>query len=107
MNIPLKNFDTAMRAVELVCSHFGVFPRDLEGPSREWHVTWPRFVAIALVRQHTTYPVSTIALLFNRSKGAVIAACSRVEEEVQTTRKARSDLSTLDYQLSTSTKGSR
>lgn len=91
-NVPkakrLVEFSKACRIIHLVCSQTGVTPAELESPSKPWHIVWPRWIAIALIRQHTSLSLEEIGLLFDRHHSSIHLAISRLEDEIATNTKS-------------------
>jgi hypothetical protein len=87
--------DTAFKVIKAVQSHFCVQLEELEGPSRQWSIVWPRWCAIALVKQHTSMSFPKIGLIFNRSHGAIIHAVNSLNDHIQTSREAAAQFQQL------------
>ena len=94
----VTQFDLATRIINLVCSHFDLRPRDLDGKSREWRIVWPRWIAITLIKRHTLLPNKTIALLFDRCYWTIRDSLNSLESEVQTNCASGRQVAELDAQ---------
>jgi chromosomal replication initiator protein len=65
----------------MVAHHFGISVDELVSASRVARVAWPRQLAIALARELTDSPLTTIGSAFGgRNHATVLHACRRVAE---------------------------
>ena len=60
--------------------------------TRDWGATWPRMLAITLVREQTTYSSTEIGLLFHRDHQAILSAVRSVRKWVQVHEELAEDL---------------
>lgn len=70
--------EKAQAICKIVCDHFGIKADDLTARNKADLATWPRHVAMWLMRQFTTLSFAQIAVVFDRTKGAVINAMRTV-----------------------------
>jgi len=88
------------KIVETVCSYFQVSREQLAGPSRARDITYPRHVAIYLLRRFGSQPLTDIGhLLGGRDHSTVISAFKRIEREVTSLPETRSDIQHLERLL--------
>lgn len=89
------NFETASRIIAHICENFDVTPAQLESPSRAWQFTYPRWLAINLIRCKTSYSVASIGVLFNRDNGSILHAIGGLTDEITTNPRAKRDWDNL------------
>ena len=86
--------------IDIVCSYFRISREQLAGPSRARDVTYPRHVAIYLLRRFGSQPLTDIGhLLGGRDHSTVISAFKRIEREVTSIPDTRSDVQQLERLL--------
>jgi chromosomal replication initiator protein len=84
-----------------VADRYGVSVAELKSPSRAARLSWPRQLAIHLVRELTGASLQAIGEAFGgRNHATVIHACKRVEDRVNNDQQASSDLEELAATLS-------
>jgi len=91
----VEQFSMAARIIGLICATQHVTPFGLECSSREWRLVRPRWLAMALLRRHTSLSLDKIALLFNRHHTAVHHALRSVADHSKTDLKFNDDLERL------------
>jgi chromosomal replication initiator protein len=101
---PLRNETKApsqQQILDVVCSYFRVTPEQLAGPSRARDITYPRHVAIYLLRRHGSQPLTDIGhLLGGRDHSTVISAFKRIEREMHSIPETLSDVQHIERLLS-------
>ncbi len=86
--------------VETVCTYFRVSPEQLSGPSRARDITYPRHVAIYLLRRFGSQPLTDIGhLLGGRDHSTVISAFKRIERELNSIPDTLSDVQHIERLL--------
>jgi chromosomal replication initiator protein len=86
---------------KVVADRYGVSVAELKSPSRAARLSWPRQLAIHLVRELTGAPLQAIGEAFGgRNHATVLHACKRVEDRVNNDQQASSDLEELAATLS-------
>lgn len=86
--------------VETVCSYFGISREQLTGPSRARDITYPRHVAVYLLRRFASQPLTDIGhLLGGRDHSTVISAFKRIERELGSIPDTLSDVRKLESLL--------
>ncbi|HJS93790.1 MAG TPA: chromosomal replication initiator protein DnaA [Solirubrobacteraceae bacterium] len=86
-----------------VAERYGVSVAELKSASRAARLSWPRQLAIHLVRELTGASLQAIGEAFGgRNHATVIHACKRVEDRVNNDQQASSDLEELAATLSSS-----
>ncbi len=95
----IKQMDNFATVIKAVCRHFEIRVKLLESKGRQWHIVWPRFVAIALVLELTGVNRRQVALLFGVDYDTVRHAQRRVQEECEVNRKALADVEALRTEL--------
>jgi chromosomal replication initiator protein len=79
-----------------VAAYYGVTEKELTSASRTARVSWPRQMAIYLVRELTNVSLQEIGKAFGgRNHATVLHACKRVEEHVAHDQQAVNDLEEL------------
>jgi chromosomal replication initiator protein len=91
---------TPQQVIETVCSYFRITREQMAGPSRARDITYPRHVAIYLLRQFGSHPLTDIGqLLGGRDHSTVISAFKRIQREVTSIPDTRSDVQHLERLL--------
>ena len=86
--------------IDTVCSYFRISHEQLAGPSRARDITYPRHVAIYLLRRFGLYPLTDIGhLLGGRDHSTVISAFKRIERELDSYPDTRTDVQSLEHLL--------
>jgi chromosomal replication initiator protein len=86
----------------VVAERFGLTVEQLVSSSRAAKVTWPRQLAIALVRDLTGASLPAIGREFGgRNHTTILHACKRVSDRLKTDQQAVEDITRLRRQLST------
>jgi chromosomal replication initiator protein len=86
--------------IDAVCGYFDVTREQLAGPSRARDITYPRHVAIYLLRRFSSRPLTDIGqLLGGRDHSTVISAARRIEREITTLPQTRSDVEHIEQLL--------
>jgi chromosomal replication initiator protein len=81
---------------QVVAEHFGLAVSDITGASRLGHVSWPRQLAIYLVRELTDTPLQRIGDAFGgRNHATVLHACKRVSDRISLNNDDAADLQEL------------
>ncbi len=84
-----------------VADRYGLSVADLKSPSRAARLSWPRQLAIHLVRELTGTPLQAIGEAFGgRNHATVLHACKRVQERVGNDQQAVHDLEELAATIS-------
>lgn len=78
-----------------VCQAFGVSHADLVGNLHFVRVTWPRHVAMFLIREMTKYGVRETGALFGRDHSSVSTACRCVREAIETYPEAAKEVAAI------------
>lgn len=91
-----KNFFTLSNVLGAVCAHFKIEPDDLQHRSNAPRYTWPRFMAIYLLTEHTTYNRTQIARTFNRTPTAVLHDLAAFQRWIATHRKAAREFAAVN-----------
>jgi len=100
-NTTAESLDTVSAIVNAVCQHFSVTTDELDSHSRALQIVWPRMLAMFLVRSHTDLSLQQIAVLFNRTHGAILNAVQAAQNELTTNPRAAKQLAALRARLST------
>ena len=95
-----QQFETTSRAVALVCEYFHVTTAQLESPSRERDIAWPRQIVMHLIRHHAHITNRHIGRLFSRCHATVIYSLRALNDRVQTNPADARELAHLDSILS-------
>lgn len=75
---------TIDRVQRVVAEYFNVTPADLKGKKRTKQVTFPRQVAMFIIREITDYSTTEIGLEFGgRDHTTVMHACQRIEDRMK------------------------
>ncbi len=86
--------------IDAVCSYFRISREQLAGPSRARDITYPRHVAIYLLRRFGPYPLTDIGhLLGGRDHSTVISAFKRIERELHSYPDTQADIQRLEQLL--------
>jgi chromosomal replication initiator protein len=86
--------------VEAVCSHFGVSPQALRGPSRAKRVATARHVAMYLLHHDACQPLTRIGTIFGgRDHTSVLYACRKIERETSVIPQTEHDLDAIRQRL--------
>jgi chromosomal replication initiator protein len=86
--------------IDTVCSYFRISREQLAGPSRARDITYPRHVAVYLLRRFGPYPLTDIGhLLGGRDHSTVISAFKRIEREMDSYPNTRTDVQSLERLL--------
>jgi chromosomal replication initiator protein len=89
--------------IDTVCTYFRISREQLAGPSRARDITYPRHVAIYLLRRYGSQPLTDIGhLLGGRDHSTVISAIKRIEREVTSIPDTRADVEHLQRLLNRS-----
>jgi hypothetical protein len=80
----LTDLDAAFKIIHLVSERFQVSLKDLESKKRPWCIAWPRFFAMALIRDNTRLPLEKIGTLFNRDHSNVLHGVRAVADRIAT-----------------------
>lgn len=91
----VRNITIASRIIQLVSRHCNISIADLECRSKQWEFCWPRWIAISLIRRHTTLSTTIIGRLFNRDHGTILHALKAVTAEAATNPKSARQLTRL------------
>ncbi len=68
----------------VVAEYFNVTPADLKGKKRTKQVTFPRQVAMYIIREITDYSTTEIGLEFGgRDHTTVMHSCTRIEDRMK------------------------
>lgn len=89
------DMDTVVAILKLVTLRYDVTLAEIESPSRSWRIVWPRFLAIYLARKLTRIPIVRIARLFDRDPAAVCNAIEKVENEMASYPKRKTEVRRL------------
>lgn len=92
----VRNITVASHIIRTVSCHFNIGICDLESSARQWYYCWPRWVAIILIRRHTTLSSTQIGLLFNRDHGSILHAVKGAIAQAATDPKSAAELDKLD-----------
>jgi chromosomal replication initiator protein len=93
---------TAEAVLRAVCQHFRLSQDQLTGKSRARDITYPRHVAIYLLRQLGTYRLTEIGrILGGRDHSTVFSAYNRIRQERQALPQTRTDLEQIEQSLRT------
>jgi chromosomal replication initiator protein len=88
--------------IDAVCSHFKISREQLSGPSRARDITYPRHVAIYLLRRFGPYALTDIGhLLGGRDHSTVISAFKRIQRELNSFPDTQADVRQLEQVLAT------
>ncbi len=91
-----SNQATVGRIKALVCQKFGLTVSQLESKTRKWNIVWPRFLAMRLIRDHTTLNKTEVGILFgNQNPSSVCHALAVVDNDTSNNARAARDLRTL------------
>lgn len=83
-----------------VCTHFHISRQQLSSPSRARDVTYPRHVAMYLLRNLTRRPLNEIGqLLGGRDHSTVLSGYNRIKQERNTLPQTQADLTQLEQLL--------
>ena len=75
---------TIDRVQRVVAEYFNVTPADLKGKKRTKQVTFPRQVAMFIIREITDYSTTEIGLEFGgRDHTTVMHSCTRIEDRMK------------------------
>jgi chromosomal replication initiation ATPase DnaA len=86
----------AQRIIETVALHFEVPVANIMSRSRVERITWPRFVAMYLIRRYTRLSTPSIGALFDRNHGTVLHALRVVQNRIETDVIFRAELTSVD-----------
>jgi chromosomal replication initiation ATPase DnaA len=75
-----------------ICKRFKVSRSSLMSRDRHWIICWPRFQAMALVRESCAATQNDLAALFNRTPQNCMYAIRTVESLTRISKMARSDI---------------
>jgi chromosomal replication initiator protein len=92
----LRDFDVAMRIVGAVCNRFGISLRQIDERTRRVRVVWPRQVAMALVRKHTSCTLAEVGELFGRDHATVINAVTVVSDYFSVSAEMREEVAAIE-----------
>ena len=76
--VALKRHQTR-RIIKICADEFGVSPEDMLSPWRRRTITWARFAAWDLMRQHTRMSYPEIGRKFNRDHTTILSGVRRSE----------------------------
>jgi chromosomal replication initiator protein len=92
---------SAEQIIDAVCAYFNLTPDQLAGPSRARDITYPRHLAVYLLRRFCTQPLVDIGrMLGGRDHSTVISAFKRIERESTAVPETQHDISELERLLS-------
>lgn len=83
----------------LVARHYGISPAQLLGRCRRVEFARPRFVAIYLCHKHARATLTTLGSHFKRHHTAIVHALQRIESDLETCRRLRAEVLSLETQL--------
>ncbi len=101
MSSPAGGRPIAIAAVKsVVAAYYEVSVDELISSSRATRISWPRQVAIHLVRAHTDISLQEIGASFGgRNHATVLHACKRVSQRLSSEASLRADIHELDAKL--------
>lgn len=86
--------------IQTVCSHYHISQDQLAGPSRARDITYPRHIAMYLLREHGSFSLADIGrLLGSRDHSTVLSGCNRIKQELQTLKQTKEDVKRLEQLL--------
>lgn len=89
----------SQRIIRDVCKRFNIRRSLLISKDRHWVNVWPRFIAIALIRESTGMTEVKIARIFRVTQQTVDNALGAVKDMEETSKYARSDLAIMRMRL--------
>lgn len=85
---------------DLVRTYYDLSARELKGSSRVRRISWPRQVAMALIRQRTNFSLPDIGKCFGgRDHTTVMHALQAVETRCRNDRKCKADFAEIDRRV--------
>jgi chromosomal replication initiation ATPase DnaA len=83
----------------LVCDRYSVTLCRLAAPDRHWEVTWPRWVAMDLLRRFCGLSMRQIGRMFRRDHSAAVHAIKSVTEECRTYQRKQVEIAELEVMI--------
>lgn len=80
---------TVAPAMARVCAHFKLRADLLTSKSRQWHILWPRCLAIYICGKHTRLTYVALGKLFGRRDHATIINAVQIVRDLTETDPAR------------------
>jgi chromosomal replication initiation ATPase DnaA len=93
-NQPLTpaELSAAEHVILQICKRFKVSRSSLMSRDRHWIICWPRFLAMALIRESCAATQNDLAALFNRTPQNCMYGIGVVESLTRISKQAKSDL---------------
>jgi chromosomal replication initiation ATPase DnaA len=90
---------TVFMIILRVSTWHNVTTLSLEGSCREWRVVWPRWIAIALARRHTSATWENLAAVFNRHPNSIRAAVRALDRAIATNHKLAREFAAIEASI--------
>ncbi|MDR0305127.1 MAG: chromosomal replication initiator protein DnaA [Chitinispirillales bacterium] len=86
---------TADIIIDRVCEYFGITAQEIRSSSRKKEISYPRSIAMYLVRTITENSEQAIGNILGRDHSTVCITCKNITENLKTNKKLESDINSI------------